>query len=372
MSKVYVVKKGGITETMTCVRCKDEDKELQQLLEKNHDLLPGGQINPEDPRRWLLLKREMPVPDPGTGENRWSIDFFFVDQGGMPTFVECKRFKDTRSRREVVGQMLEYAANGHYYWTKEIVQALVTDKSQNADVEKTICEFEPDTGDSVEDFFELIENNLKEGQIRLVFFLEEAPHELKSIVDFLNKQMERSEVLIVEAKQYVENGYRVLVPSLFGYTEQARRVKKTRTLLPTARRKWDESEFFEDAKNRLDAIEVEALKNLFNFVKSKDLEIRWGNGSITGSFNVIYPRISNQSIIGVCSDGKLYMSFRWLKGEDGIDQFRDELAHLFSDHLRMSVPRDSMEKCPALTTEEWGPKIDEIKKVFDILLEKYS
>src|SRR5437016_718316 len=80
---------------MTRVHCRDEDAELQRILEKNPDLLPGDQIDPEDPCRWLLIKREMPVPDPNTGTSRWSIDFFFVDQGAIPTFVECKRFMDT-------------------------------------------------------------------------------------------------------------------------------------------------------------------------------------------------------------------------------------------------------------------------------------
>src|SRR5690242_3287529 len=119
MPKVYVVHEDGNTEAMDRVRCRDEIKELQLILEKNPDLLPGDQIDPEDPRRWLLIKREMPVPDPNTGLDRWSIDFLFVDQDAIPTFVECKRFADTRSRREVVGQMIDYAANGHYYWTKE-------------------------------------------------------------------------------------------------------------------------------------------------------------------------------------------------------------------------------------------------------------
>ncbi len=64
----------------------------------------------------------MPVPNPSTGGDHWNIDFFIVDQSGIPTFVECKRFKDTRSRREVVGQMIEYAANGHYYWDRELIR----------------------------------------------------------------------------------------------------------------------------------------------------------------------------------------------------------------------------------------------------------
>src|ERR1035438_5388601 len=112
MSNVYVVSEDGDSEPMIPVLCKNEDKELQNILHNNFNLLPGDQIDPEDPCRWMLIKREMPVPDPSTGSNRWSIDFLFVDQNAMLTFVECKRFDDTRSRREVIGQVLEYAANG--------------------------------------------------------------------------------------------------------------------------------------------------------------------------------------------------------------------------------------------------------------------
>jgi hypothetical protein len=38
---------------------------------------------------------------------RWSLDHLFLD---VPTLVEVKRSTDTRVRREVVGQMLDYAA----------------------------------------------------------------------------------------------------------------------------------------------------------------------------------------------------------------------------------------------------------------------
>src|ERR1035438_4287250 len=106
MSNVYVVSEDGDSEPMIPVLCKNEDKELQNLLKNNFDLLPGDQIDPDSPCRWMLIKREMPVPDPCTGTDRWSIDFLFVDQKATPTFVECKRYLDTRSRREAVGQVL--------------------------------------------------------------------------------------------------------------------------------------------------------------------------------------------------------------------------------------------------------------------------
>src|SRR4051794_9686871 len=116
---VYRVSDDWTSHSLTEVRCRDEGNELQLLLEQNLDLLPGEQINEEEPRRWMLIRREMPVQNPNSGDPRWSVDLFVVDQDAVPTLVECKRALDTRSRREVVGQMLDYAANGHFYWTRE-------------------------------------------------------------------------------------------------------------------------------------------------------------------------------------------------------------------------------------------------------------
>ena len=89
---------------------KNED-DFQFLLAKHPNLLAGDQIDAASPRRWVLVKREIKVPDRPDVERRWSVDHLFLDQDGIPTFVEVKRSSDTRLRREVVGQLLEYAAN---------------------------------------------------------------------------------------------------------------------------------------------------------------------------------------------------------------------------------------------------------------------
>ena len=59
----------------------------------------------------MLVAPEAGIPDAESGGDRWWIDHMFLDQKGTPTFVEVKRATDTRIRRAVVGQMLEYAAN---------------------------------------------------------------------------------------------------------------------------------------------------------------------------------------------------------------------------------------------------------------------
>ncbi len=119
---IYLMSGDHLVEEMGNQPYESEDL-LQELLAKNPDLLAGGQMNADVPRRWLLVRRELGVPS-GEGEtSRLSLDHLFIDQDGIPTLVEVKRSTDTRLRREVVGQMLDYAANGSKYWPPESLEA---------------------------------------------------------------------------------------------------------------------------------------------------------------------------------------------------------------------------------------------------------
>jgi hypothetical protein len=372
MSTAYIIEADGSTNPMERVRCKNEELELQRILEKNPDLLPGDQINPEDPRRWLQIAREMPVPNPSTGTDQWSIDFFFVDQSAMPTFIECKRFEDTRSRREVVGQMLEYAANGHYYWDKEMIRDLAGKSAQNNgfSLEESLRELRPDQEIDVDTFFEHVENNLREGQIRLIFFLEEAPMELKSVVDFLNRQMEKSEVLLVEARQYRRDNMTVVVPMLFGYTEEARQVKKRGTVVE--RRQWTHASFFADAHARLPEKSVNTIEKIFEACTSLPCNIAWGTGKIDGSLSVKWPQGGNKTVFTILSNGRLWISFGALSGNELAESFRDRLKDLIADRLGLTIPDDYQHKYPSYQISEWEPKADSLIQILRELLDEFQ
>jgi hypothetical protein len=101
----------------------DSEDVLQALLAKFPDLLAGDQLAGGDPRRWVLVDRESAVPDEEGGGGRWSVDHLFLDQDAVPTLVEVKRSSDTRIRREVVGQLIDYAANAVVYWPIETLRA---------------------------------------------------------------------------------------------------------------------------------------------------------------------------------------------------------------------------------------------------------
>ena len=88
---------------------------LQELVADYPNLLAGHEMDGENPRKWLLVKKEQELYSPDEGSNVVYLDHLFLDQDGVPTLVEVKRSSDTRIRREVVGQMLDYASNAVVY-----------------------------------------------------------------------------------------------------------------------------------------------------------------------------------------------------------------------------------------------------------------
>ena len=227
----------------------DAEQLLQELLSNHSELLAGDQINPESPRRFLLIQPEIGVPDAQDAGMRWFLDHLFIDQDAIPTFVEVKRATDTRIRREVVAQMLDYAANATEYWPIDGIRSrfVAHCERQGLNSEEVIQAFlEP--GSDVETFWENVKENLADGRVRLLFVADEIPLSLRRIVEFLNLQMSPAEVLAVEVRQFAPSDglpLRTLVPRVIGQSEQARQHKprssQATTTLPV--RAIDQDEF---------------------------------------------------------------------------------------------------------------------------------
>lgn len=371
---IYVLENDGNSKILDKVQCKDETKELQDLLEKNLQMIPGKQINPEDPLRWMLIKREMPVPDPETGGNRWSIDFVLVDHLARLAFVECKRFQDTRSRREVIGQMFEYAANGSFYWKKNDLKGFAEESAKNlgATLEDELnALFEGETRD-VDEFFQQVTDNLEAGQMRLIFFMEEAPYQLKSMVEFLNKQMESTDVLLVEAAQYEHEGKRFVSPMLFGYTEEARRVKKTVTIQKGESKQWDEDSFFEAVKINLKDEEYQAIRNLYDECANMGCKFAWGRGKVDGSFSVKFPSVSRNTVVSVFSEGTLQFAFEAYKRTPTQAEFRDELKNRVETDMGLSFPDDYYKKYPLFRVNQWITQAPVLQKTIREIKQEFT
>jgi hypothetical protein len=200
---------------------------LQALLAKHPDLLPGEAMNPQDPRRFLLIKREAQIAG-------MQLDHLFIDQDGIPTFIETKRGTNTQVRREIVAQMLDYAANAAREWSAERFSDWLEERAaaEGRQGEELLAEFEPSV-DNPGEFWAQVEQNLRDGKVRLLFAADEIPSSLQRIVEFLNERMTPTEVLAAEIRQYVSaDGKQLLQARLVGQTEKARDIKGQTRLPP--------------------------------------------------------------------------------------------------------------------------------------------
>jgi hypothetical protein len=86
-------------------------------------------------------------------------------------------------------------------------------------------------------FWDAVGSNLREGRIRLVFVADEIPATLKRLVEFLNEQMPRVEVLAVEIRQYRASGsnFGALVPRVVGQTSHAQAARNSQHRPPGVR-----------------------------------------------------------------------------------------------------------------------------------------
>ena len=254
-----------------------QESDLQELLANYPDLIPGDQIDPENPRRWILVSREMGIPAAEDEGNRWSLDHLFLDQDGIPTFIECKRASDTRIRREVVAQMLEYAANGVEYWNVDRLRQVASEVSQsrNTSLDEEIIELLGDDADltSVEDYWDTVERNLKERKVRLIFVADSTPKELRRLVEFLNEEMANIEVLAVEIKSYKgigSNKSQALVPRVIGLTETIRSKKKKTSSVD---KKLTPADFFEKCAPEATSF----FKGVIRQAEKRNFVVRWGH-----------------------------------------------------------------------------------------------
>ncbi len=302
---------------------------FQELIEKYPNILAGDQISPDNPRKWIFIAREMGVPGEDGRNDRWFLDHLFIDQDAIPTFVEVKRSSDTRIRREVVGQMLDYAANAIKYWSIDTIRDLY--EQQN----KSICD-ELDIDEKSENlFWNNVESNLKEGKIRLLFVADEIPDSLKNIIQFLNNQMVNTEVLGVEIKQFEsDRKIKTFVPTIIGKTSRSIALKNKTS--------WTEEGFLMAVKD-VDEELVDVCNVILAGFRSFGCEINWGKGKKTPSFVPSYTKKQENRLFAVYaypSSVKMEIYFKFYKepyfNQDKKQEIKEKLNEIFEISLNDS------------------------------------
>jgi hypothetical protein len=216
----FLMPQSGQAERLSLTSFGNED-ELRSLVEQIPELLDECLSEPVG--RWLVVRREMGIPDATAAPDRWAVDLFLLDPRGMPTFVEVKRARDPRARREVIAQMLEYAANGASYLNVTAMRKALQDRADGSSDFRT--NFNEVTDENSEGYWQSVEANLTAGHVRLVFVADRIPSELRRLVEFLNEKMPDLQVLALEVHQFKIGDRRVVIGEAIGNTMRSQDTK---------------------------------------------------------------------------------------------------------------------------------------------------
>ena len=287
----------------------ESEDALQKLVAKYPQLLSGDEGSAAGISEWLFVAREMGIPSEEGAGDRWAVDHLFLDREGVPTLVEVKRSTDGRIRREVVGQLLDYAANASIFWPMENIRdsfvSTCNERGFNAD--EILSEFLSPDGDP-ELFWDRVKTNLQAGKLRLIFLADELPVELRRVIEFLNKQMDPTEVIGVEIKQYGGEGFQALTSRTIGRTADTNRQRAD------VGHRWDEETFFKSIVEHGGANNEAVARRLLDWSRHRGLRVWWGRGRLYGSFySVLDIGDTKYQLFSVWTDSQAEIQFGTLK-----------------------------------------------------------
>lgn len=216
---------------------KDSPFDLERVLRENimrlPDLIPIEEATGE-PVKLLPIGIEVRVP---TG----AVDLLILDSAGVVTIVETKLARNLESRREVIRQVLEYAAYISEWGIDEIErQAEKFFRSDEAEEEYRDLTFDaaltkflhPPDGDTdaLDNYLDKLAQNLREGRLRLIVATDRLVETARKTITFVNT-FSTFDIYLLQVSCYQdEDGTRVYAPSLYGY---ARKVST-----PSPRKPW--------------------------------------------------------------------------------------------------------------------------------------
>ena len=272
-----------------------------------------------------------------------------VDHLSIPTLVEVKRSSDTRIRREVVGQMLDYASHAVMYWSIDKLRTAFEQTCEDQGLEPNLELTALMDGEAdLEAFWEQVKTNLQAGKIRMVFVADSIPAELQRVVEFLNIQMDPAEVVAVEIRQYVGQGLKTLVPRVIGQTVEAQQKKVRGT---REGRQWDDLSFFAELETRHGTDDAEVARKILAWAQHSNLLVWWGRGARSGSF---VPTLNHQGrdhqLFAVWTYGSVEIYFYWYQYKPPFDdqEKRQALLTRLNAIPGVLLPPDAITKRPGI------------------------
>lgn len=170
------------------------ESELQEILASHPELIPGVSAAARTCREFQS----------GAGP----ADIVVVDSTGELTLVECKLASNPQIRREIVGQMFDYASRLWKMDVEEFASQWWTRTSSSLNLD------DAPEGLSLRDS---LASNLQEGRFRIVLAVDRINPPLKRMIEYLNGMAgPATSVIAVEYSRLKQGAVEILMPHVYG------------------------------------------------------------------------------------------------------------------------------------------------------------
>ena len=293
---------------------------LQKIIHKNPQILPIDDIE-SGFAPLISLGREIST-------SVGYIDNLYISPNGYLTIVETKLWRNPEAKREVVGQIIDYAkelTNWNFtklnYGVKNSSQ-LYNNNSKG--IIELIKDFENIEEHEEYKIIDNIERNLKRGRFLLLIVGDGIRESVEEMVDFLSNTPQIQFTLGLVELQFYKNpnieGELIAIPNLITRTREITRAivkienstngnvtietdfieEKVKPI--TARTTITEDDFFEQLQQNTDYESAEFAKHILATVKEKGYFVEWRQGAFVAK--ILDPNGSGSKITLFVTDRK--------------------------------------------------------------------
>ena len=316
---------GGTTETLDRVDLADHNVSegwLQRLVAEHPGILP---IDDFDASFAPLISIGREVQS-GAGP----IDVLFVSPNATVTIVETKLWRNPEARRQVVGQIIDYAA-ALARWSYKDLDAVARAFRQKSLWELAQVDDLPEARMTEQAFVDAVARNLRLGRFLLLIVGDGIREEVERMVDYVQAQPHLQFTLgLVELRVFerTASGERVVVPSVVARTTEVTRAVVEVNVVPDGNG-WvvvsvpppdsgggpkgtlNESEFFDALSDSVGEDDVEFVRAIRQELEADSrFVLEWKKGSFMVKRRKLLAGAPNLTMLGFRVGGDAFIG--WL------------------------------------------------------------
>jgi len=265
----------------------------------------------------------------------------------------------TEIRRQIVGQILEYAANFTNYWTAERIRASFEARCRENKREPSDELLAALGAEDAELFWTGVDDKISARRLRLMIVADAIPSELRQIIEFLNEELQNTEGLGVEIREHAGDSGALITARTIGSTEQAQLTKGRSGGGGRKSRRWTESDYLASVLEHGTPEDRATLDRLIEWAKQHEppLTMTFGTG-------MTYPGMQ----LGLKRDDAYLFPFTFFNNA-GVEvnfqhmasvpyppfhrlEMRRELQHRLQDGLGIHLPDDRISLRPNFPMSE--------------------